>query len=254
MCVDKKAQGESCEANQCHGVCWNNVCHEIGDAITFGHYEQDTDTTNGKESIEWRVLDINDDGQLLVISEKVLDVEPYNTTDIFVTWEESTIRSWLNGYGASYNTVGTDFTSDNFIGVAFTAEEKAKIVASSVPAHNNPDYSTSPGNATTDKVFLLSIVEAKTYFTSNLDRRADATRYAVKRNIYVLGSESNRCTNDGTCTDVHCYAYWWLRSPGKNTYYAAFVLASGIVAGAGGNVGNPDLINRGIRPALWVEY
>ena len=62
MCVDKKAQGESCEANQCHGVCWNNVCHEIGDAITFGHYKQDTDTTNGKESIEWRVLDINDDG------------------------------------------------------------------------------------------------------------------------------------------------------------------------------------------------
>ena len=240
----------NCAPNQ---ACHNGTCTtpSVGEIIRFGHYEQDNDTTNGKEPIEWRVLDINDDGQLLIISEKVLDVERYNTTMISVTWETSTIRSWLNGYGASYNTVGTDYTSNNFIDMAFTAEEKAKIVASNVPAHNNPNYSTSPGNATTDKIFLLSIVEANTYFTSELDRRADATRYAVKRNVHVIGSESNRSTYDGTCTDVHCYAIWWLRSPGPNTTYAASVYADGSVYNY---VGSVHLGYDGVRPALWVEY
>ena len=56
----------------------------VGDIITFGHCEQDNDTTNGKEPIEWRVLDKNDEGQLLVISEKVLDAKPYNTTEMLI--------------------------------------------------------------------------------------------------------------------------------------------------------------------------
>ena len=29
-----------------------------GDVITFGHYAQDTDPNNGKEPIEWIVLDV----------------------------------------------------------------------------------------------------------------------------------------------------------------------------------------------------
>lgn len=65
----------------------------VGDIVTFGHYEQDNDTTNGKEPIAWRVLDKNDEGQYLIISEKVLDVQPYNTTNLFITFEKSTIRS-----------------------------------------------------------------------------------------------------------------------------------------------------------------
>lgn len=153
----------------------------VGDIVTFGHYEQDNDTTNGKEPIAWRVLDKNDEGQYLIISEKVLDVQPYNTTNLFITFEKSTIRSWLNGYTHSYNKVGIDITNDNFIDTAFTAEEKAKLVTSNAPAHVNTSHSSEPGNATTDKVFLLSMDEAHDYFTSDEDRLADATRYAVKK-------------------------------------------------------------------------
>ena len=157
--------------------------YEVDDTIVFGHYEQDNDTTNGKEPIEWRVLGKNGFGQYLIISEKVLDVMPYNMTYIPITWEKSTIRSWLNGYGASYNTVGNDYTSNNFIDTAFIAEEKALIVTSSVPAHSNPNYNTDPGNATTDKIFLLSIVEANKYFASDSDRQAMATLYAIKNGV-----------------------------------------------------------------------
>ena len=232
-----------CSAGSCVAIA-------VGEKITFGNYEQDNNTSNGKEPISWIVL-AKDSNKMLLISEKVLDKKPYNTTNISITWEKSTIRSWLNGYGASYNTVGTDFTSSNFFNTAFTTAERAKIVSSSVPAHANPSYSTSPGNATTDKIFLLSITEANNYFATDAKRQADATRYAVKQGVYVKGSESGKMSYDGTCTDIHCYAYWWLRSPGYNTNYAANVYFDGSVINNGNSVSN-DV--SGVRPALWVQY
>ena len=259
------SNSDSANCGQCGNVCASHECiqgvcspiHElisglnVGDLLYFGHYEQDNNTSNGKEPIVWRILDKNSAGQYLIISEKVLDLKPYNTTFSSITWENSTIRSWLNGYAAFYNTDGTSFTSNNFINTAFTAAERAKIVSSSVPAHANPSHSTSPGNATTDKVFLLSITEANNYFSSNDDRRADTTRYAVKQGVYVYGSTSGKYTSDGTCTDVHCYADWFLRSPGEHTYYAALVNPDGSVYDRGDHV---DYDRCGVRPALWVQY
>ena len=163
----------------------------------------------------------------------------------------STIRSWLNGYAASYNTVGTDFTSDNFIDAAFTTEEKAKIVAFRVPDHKNPSYNTSPGSWTRDKLFLLSIVEVNDVWATEVTRRADATPYAVKQGGYVYGSTSGKYTHDGSCADVHCIAFWWLRSPGANTNNATFVRDDGSVHTYGNEV-NIDYY--GIRPAMWVQY
>ena len=242
----------SANCGQCGNLCVNSVCRQgscmnvapqVGDSIVFGHYEQDN-ATNGKEPIEWRVL-AKDSGKILVISEKVLDVKQYNTTRIDITWEKSTIRSWLNGYESSYNTVGVNYTSDNFIDTAFTAKEKAKIVTSDVPAHANPNYSSTPaGNATKDKIFLLSVVEATNYFNDNASRQADATGYAIKKGVHVSGSYSN-----GICTDTHCYAFWWLRSPGGASYSAARVDRSG-----GVGLNGVNYVDIGVRPALWVNY
>ena len=246
------ATGYNCKEGACMLVKTVSLASAMpGDFISFGHYEQDNNTSNGKEPIIWRVLERNSENQLLVISEKVLDVKPYNTTFISITWEKSTIRSWLNGYASSYNTVGTSFASNNFINTAFTSTEKDKIVASNVPAHANPNYSTSPGNATTDKIFLLSITEANNYFLNNADRKADATQYALKQGVYVYGSTSGKYTSDGTCTDVHCFATWWLRSPGSNTGLAALVNLDGSVLSLGHHVLSG---NNGVRPALWIQY
>ena len=228
-------------------VCNRSI--SVGDIVTFGHYEQDNDRDNGKEPIEWRVLDINEEGQLLLLSDKALDIQPYNTTKISITWEKSTIRSWLNGYEASYNRVGKDYTAENFIDAAFTAEEKAKILTSNVPAHKNPSYSTSPGNPTTDKIFLLSIVEAQTYFATDADRIADATRYAVKKGAYVKGSETGKYSYDGTCSDVHCLSEWWLRSRGAYDEDAEYVQVGGDTYYCG-----VVSVRRVVRPALWVNF
>ena len=50
---------------------------KVGDTVIFGAYEQDNNTYNGKEGIEWRVL-AKEGNKTLVISEYVLDCQPYN--------------------------------------------------------------------------------------------------------------------------------------------------------------------------------
>ncbi len=48
------------------------------DMIQFGRYEQDGNPSNGPEPIEWYVIG-EDEGKILLISARVLDVQPYNT-------------------------------------------------------------------------------------------------------------------------------------------------------------------------------
>ena len=44
-----------------------------------------------------------------------------------------------------------------------------------VSANKNPKYDTDPGNTAKDRVFLLSIVEAEKYFTSDEARKCIPT-------------------------------------------------------------------------------
>ena len=75
----------------------------IGDTVTFGKYEQDiTYAQDGKEDIEWTVLDIQGDSYLL-ISKYGLDAKPFNfqqeedsENPNYVTWETCSLREWLN--------------------------------------------------------------------------------------------------------------------------------------------------------------
>ena len=59
------------------------------------------------EPIKWRVLDI-DGSAALLLADKDLDNQRYHTAREPVTWETSTIRSWLNGYGPESNKQGAD--------------------------------------------------------------------------------------------------------------------------------------------------
>jgi len=220
----------------------------VGDIVTFGQYEQDGDTENGNEPISWRVLEVKD-GKVLVISEKTLDVLPFNKTPTSITWEKSTIRSWLNGYDASYNAAGMVYSS-NFIDTAFTPAEKAKIAASEVPADKNPNSRTDAGGQTTDQVFLLSIAELNKYFPNAADRKADATRYTVKKGARVERSSSHNITFDGKCTDPHCYSFWGLRTPGTNNFCAAYVQSSGAINFQGVLVHDNKVA---VRPALRIS-
>ncbi len=194
----------------------------VGSYITFGHYPQ-TAEGNDNTPIEWLVV-ARDGNKVLLISRYALDCQPYQKSNSAITWEECSLRTWLN---------------DTFINKAFNSQEQTGILTTHVQAHKNPEYSTNPGGGTQDKIFLLSITEAETYFQSDEARVCKLTDYAVKQGSY----EKILDTTMGNC-------WWWLRSPGCNQDSAANVIYLGSV----NRIGNP-VINNGnaVRPALWID-
>lgn len=186
-----------------------------GDSIVYGSYEQDGQTSNGKEGIEWLVL-AKKDNKLLVISQCALDCQLFNTKYENVTWENCTLREWLN---------------EEFFNAAFSEGEKTMIHMVTVSADKNPYYHTAPGNATQDKVFLLSITEANRYFKSDEARACVLTSYAKKNGAYTKGG-------------------WWLRSPGHSQDVAVSVNYGGNIDSYGDTV----IFNSNcVRPAMWID-
>ena len=197
-----------------------------GDYVTFGRYEQDNDLQNGQEPIQWRVLTV-ENGNALLISEKNLDAKQYNEAPSYlgdITWEESTLRDWLN---------------KDFLNSAFTTNEQNSILTTVLRNDDNPQYGTDGGGDTRDNVFLLSIGEAEELFKSDEDRRAPASAYAREQGAYD--------EDGGSCP------YWWLRSPGGDSIqkgYAACVSPEGIVDVHGFTGPNYFVA---VRPAIWVD-
>ncbi len=190
--------------------------------IFFGRYEQDNDPENGPDPIEWIVLDTQD-GKALLISKYGLDAVPYNDDDnSAVTWETCTLRTWLN---------------DTFLHDAFTQEEAEAIFVTQVDNSDIQGYekwTTPGGNDTQDKLFLLSVAEAKQYFG------------VIKLNEYNFAALISSTPYAAT---KRASSYWWLRSPGWTEFNAAFVnpygaLESSMSFSAG---------NFAVRPALWLD-
>ena len=224
---DSENQLENCYIGKYGEEKWNKIKNiKVGDTYTFGAYEQDNSTSNGKEAIEWTVLD-KDGMSLLLISKQALDCQQYNTSYTDVTWESCSLRKWMNG---------------TFLNKAFNAEEQAQIQNTTVSADKNPEYNTNPGNATTDKVFLLSINEVEKYFNSDEARKCAPTAYAKAQGAYTSDSYK---TASGAAT-----CWWWLRSPGNNQNDAARVYNDGSVSCSGTYVIND---NYAVRPALWIN-
>ena len=164
------------------------AANNIGDVVTFGSYN-------------WYIIGKSDNGVTLLM-EKSFTNKAYNDSYTDTTWENCSLRTYLNG----------DFYN------SFSADDKAKIVKTSITNPNNPNYGTNGGNNTEDYIYLLSIDEANAL------------------------SDTIRANSSG--------CWWWLRSPGDNSYCAAFVLEGGFVSAHGGNVDG----EAGVRPALNLEF
>ena len=191
----------------------------VGDTVYFGSYEQDNNTANGKEDIEWLVLD-KQNGRLLVISKYVLDCQKYWYGLKSITWAESSLRTWLN---------------EEFFNQAFTEEEQKKIPTVTVSADWNPQYESSkyanPGNATQDKVYVLSVKEVQKYFGEKNSWTSESTNYAMAR-----GMKSNYCA-------------WWTRTPGDGSLYVSLV-SNDLGIFYSGHYPNYEGI--GVRPVIWI--
>ena len=188
----------------------------------FGSYEQDNNLSNGKEEIEWIILD-RDGTLLLIISKYALDYQDYDTRYSDITWENCDMRAWLN----------SSFFSD-----AFSEKEQKMIKDTLVIAEHNETYKepfSYAGNNTQDKVFLLSISEARKYFENDSERKCAATQYAMSHGALQL---------EGNC-------WWWLRTYGYSPDRNAYVNDDGHINEYGSQVFGTYAV--AVRPALWID-
>ena len=189
----------------------------LGNIITFGTFEQDNNLANGAEPIQWQVAQVQN-GRAMLVSRYVLDSRAYHSVDTDITWDQSTIRKWLNG---------------EFLSSAFTEDEQMLIAETTNSGGGHPDFTTYAGPSTTDRIFLLSYAEVLQYFPTEAARQCAPTQYAVIRGVDV----SDGCS------------WWWLRSPGRYQYFALGVRSNGELFNSGDKISYTD---GGIRPVMWV--
>ena len=222
---------------------------QVGHYIFFGSYEQDNNTSNGKEDIEWRIL-ARDGERLLVISRYALDVQPYDTSqEEDFSWENCSLREWLNG---------------TFFNNAFCSEEQDLIQSVTITEDDDQSSSTSPDTDINDKVFLLSISEADKYF----DVTAFPPIFIRNTKLELWCKGTAYCLAQGAKND-RGICWWWLRSPSTSApswwkpqdgpftptrSHAALVDYMGDIDRAdfiGDDIVNSDPY--AIRPVLWID-
>lgn len=170
-----------------------------GNIICYGAH-------NGN-NLYWRILKVND-GMALIISNDIIADMPYHNICKPVNWMNCSLRNWLN---------------NDFVNEYFSAKEKETIVTTTISNKANPDFMKRLiCENTTDKVFLLSIFEARTLFPNDDSRSA------------------------GTG--------WWLRTCGSDLIHAACVNQNGNVVTKGLKInGTESGGGFGVRPAMWIK-
>ena len=205
-------------------------------AVTFSHYrpwdswkessaeysyQDDYGFTTGNiycfqyEPLKWRVLDFVSG---LVMCEDLIDAQAYNSyviksadgyygnasKDYFSSnYYYSAIRKWLN---------------EDFYNTAFNNVQKEKIKTTTLDnsAAENDKYSAPSSN---DKIFLLSLHDAKGYCFSSSEEVQDAARTAK-------GTDYAKCQGLYRNTDETDISSWLLRTPG-NSQIVKYVTSDG---------------------------
>jgi len=243
----------------------------VGKIITFGEYEQDGNTANGKEPIEWIVLDKSGGNTYLLLSLYVLDSAKWSDGTEkgsgalkergSITYEDSSIRTFLN---------------EKFSPAAFGDEELKYILPVSF---REEDIAVEKGNSyATDLAFLIDGETLNTLASSNTNlyalnkydvRYNDGwisvpTQYAISRGVpaysydeiaQMVGINSGKggTRNPAVRRDfsnANFYSPYALRT--RNMKTAPSKDAVRYVSAAGeytfGNISD----NYGIRPAIYI--
>lgn len=220
------------------------------DCVWFGSYPQDDATGRMYDPIKWRVAEVKGD-DLFLVADEILDCRPFNNsiygankTSLDITWENSDIRSWLNG---------------TFVNRAFSEKERSAIRVTTIdtPLHYDSDQYSSKKKSikTKDKVFLLSEDEAeneKYGFERNAARYRKNTAYAKARGVYTrVGSGDPE--EDWWFSEYEIgNGSWWLRTPGWTRDDAYSVLTDGRVWYRGGS-DYAKTSNTGVCPAIHIS-
>jgi len=186
---------------------------QIGSVQSFGGYN-------------WQVLDLDiRSGQALLLSELILEKRPYHKEQLNITWENCTLRYYLN---------------NNFYS-KLSINDRNRITQRNIANYDNPWFGIKGGNNTSDKIFLLSIEEMVQYL-------GDSGQLQSKPNEWWIIDQYNDTRIAQDADGVA--SWWWLRSPGNYSGATVVVYGDGRVDISGYGVG---LASGGVRPALWLN-
>ena len=214
--------------------------YAVGDVLTYGVY--------AGEPIEWQILEVREDGTLVLMSVMGLDAMPYHSDGTSVTWEDCTLRAWLNS---------------EFYETAFTAEERGKIVDSTVETPDNKLYGTAGGNTVPDRVYILSMDELTRYFNvypySQDPRIKSSEKLICMPAPAATAHRAEVVTRSDIADNSTQYGYslkagacsWWLRTPGFSKMEATHIEGTGRAKAGGADVDYPMIC---IRPVICVRF
>ena len=188
---------------------------KAGDTVIFCSYEQDNDQTNGKEPIEWVVMEV-EGGDAMLLSRYVLDILAYNDGNMKTSWKNSSLRRRLNS---------------TFYDEAFTAEEKGQLIIKELETKYDE-------GTTADPVTLMTCPDALRIFENHKARQCVGTPYAKAKGLY----QSKKYKG---------FTHWWTRNPSWESYNkASYVAASGGTMKCGAPLTNK---NFGVRPLIYLK-
>lgn len=199
------------------------VIPEKGSIIKFGKHD-------------WRVLDIQNDKALL-LSEKVIENRRYHYAKFNTTWSKCELHYYLNS--EFYDT--------------FNKTEKIRIAETEVTPSINTWYNKDGGAYICDNIFILSVEEIIKYFgdSGDFEKRNGWTwtgnKFEMKDGkgqalIYQYNNERLAKNINGDISE------WWVRTPGRENYFAIGVGSDGLILFTGHSVN----FNKGVRPAMWI--
>ena len=221
-----------------------------GNIVTFGHwYIYTNHEPVFSDKIDWIVLR-SDGSRSILISEEVLDYQPYDTSDEYdVPWSKSTLREWLN---------------HEFYDSAFSETESSAILETRISGYSG---ASAQGSGTVyhdlvdgDKVYILSEREASQFFAKTDDIFAAATQYAQQLGLKTTrtGIYKARVSwwPSSFSKGPSSTAPYWLRTRyGWNGLFSQYICHArdGILNGFSSFGSNPKSQNCGVRPVICVD-
>ena len=195
----------------------NHHLAQVGDIIIFGSYEQDNNKENGKEPIEWQVIDVKED-KIFVISKYILDSQPMHSGGN-CSWSKTNLRKWLD---------------TTFLKSAFNNEEQSKILTTEYDS--GYDSSAKLKN----KIYILDRDEIEEYkllsvgmptaYTISLYENSDSYMRENRQKRWWTRTPSNSsCNSYDAVNPNHDYS---------NAYFGSSFILNDIY---------------GVRPVMWID-
>ena len=194
----------------------------VGDIVVIGSYEQDNVLDNGKEPLEWIVLEVNEEeGKAWLMTKYCIDQAIFWHERVSRYWGNSTLREWMNG----------DFITETF------TEAEQSVILTTIVKNEDRNGRSAARKDTEDKIYLLSRDEVLHFMPEMPDRVAYPTEYAKTKGI-TLSPETGSCR-------------WWTRTPGARKMDICGMRLDGRISAYG--MQDVDWPTNTIRPVMWVR-